>query len=373
MISYTIYSLLLFCFYICEGEEMEEGSAHRASNDIDAMYEIVRYNKFWINKGNVIFKINTENGLAETMAATLRSTLTPNDDSDTEDDLADEGPPPTVGMMPVMIGINETSENDESNEKEESTEDASGWLRDSGFDGIDSKVLFESSFEEKYKTRRQKSSATKEGLQCSVNTVNSPMKAWTQIFTEKILQRMVKHTNEYGNECCETWGDINKKDLTDFFSILFIASIQKRKDKTSNWWSNDPALENPVMKKIMTGRKFHTILRYLHVCSLKDQPDKSDPEYDPSYKVKEFKEMLEERFAKVYIPGQMLSLDETLIRSFGRIKFKVRIISKSARYGIKLYVITDAVTAFVLKIIIYTGKTTYNTPGNEEEKKRYRL
>ena len=69
----------------------------------------------------------------------------------------------------------------------------------------------------------------------------------------------------------------------------------------------------------------------------------------------------------------MLSLDETLIRSFGRIKFKVRIISKSARYGIKLYVITDSVTAFVLQVIIYTGKTTYNTPGNEEEKKRYRL
>jgi Transposase IS4 len=37
----------------------------------------------------------------------------------------------------------------------------------------------------------------------------------------------------------------------------------------------------------------------------------------------------------------------------------VRIITKSARYGIKLYVITDAVTAFVLKVIIYTGKKTY--------------
>jgi hypothetical protein len=36
-------------------------------------------------------------------------------------------------------------------------------------------------------------------------------------------------------------------------------------------------------------------------------------------------------------------------------------------------VITDAVTAFVLKIIIYTGKTTYNTPGNEEEKKTVQI
>jgi hypothetical protein len=34
--------------------------------------------------------------------------------------------------------------------------------------------------------------------------------------------------------------------------------------------------------------------------------------------------------------------------NFGRMKFKVRIISKAARYGIKLYVVTDAVTPLFL-------------------------
>ena len=76
---------------------------------------------------------------------------------------------------------------------------------------------------------------------------------------------------------------------------------------------------------------------------------------------------MEERFDKLYVPGQNLSLDETLIRAFGRIKFKVRIISKAARYGIKLYVITCALTAFVLKVIIYTGRTTYTNEREPEE------
>lgn len=40
-------------------------------------------------------------------------------------------------------------------------------------------------------------------------------------------------------------------------------------------------------------------------------------------------------------------------------KFKVRIVTKAARYGIKIYVLTDAETAFVLKVIVYTGKYTY--------------
>jgi len=68
--------------------------------------------------------------------------------------------------------------------------------------------------------------------------------------------------------------------------------------------------------------------------------------------------------------GQELSLDESLIRSFGRMKFKVRIISKSARYGIKIYVITDAKTSFVLCVIIYIGKTTYNIGGKGKEMKK---
>ena len=70
----------------------------------------------------------------------------------------------------------------------------------------------------------------------------------------------------------------------------------------------------------------------------------------------------------MFIPGQQLSLDETLIRTFGRIKFKVRIISKSAQYGIKIYVLTDAVTAFVIKVIIYTGKYTYESENQKEKK-----
>jgi Transposase IS4/Exonuclease len=89
-------------------------------------------------------------------------------------------------------------------------------------------------------------------------------------------------------------------------------------------------------------------------------PPNDDSETDcTDTDVLEMQQLLESRYKKLFIPGQHLSLDETLIRAFGRIKFKVRIITKSAQYGIKLYVITDAVTAFVLKVIIYTGKKTY--------------
>jgi hypothetical protein len=92
--------------------------------------------------------------------------------------------------------------------------------------------------------------------------------------------------------------------------------------------------------------------------------------YNPTYKVKEIQDYLEDRYNRLSIPGQQLSLDETLIWAFGRVKFKVCIVTKAARYGIKLYVVTNAVIAFVLKVVIYTGKSTYYKSNDQQEKKK---
>ena len=116
------------------------------------------------------------------------------------------------------------------------------------------------------------------------------------------------------------------------------------------------------------------MLRYLHCCPLQ-QP--IGEEYDPAFKVAELSNYLQERFQRIYEPGQCLSLDESLIQAFGCIKFKVRIITKSAWYGIKVFVITDAETAFVLNLQFYTGKKTYGVQGiglqPKEEKKTVQI
>ena len=61
------------------------------------------------------------------------------------------------------------------------------------------------------------------GLQCSVNSVNSPAKAWRQIFTAALLDKIVAHKNDYGEVYCKEWIDIDRQDLVDFISILFIS------------------------------------------------------------------------------------------------------------------------------------------------------
>jgi hypothetical protein len=61
-----------------------------------------------------------------------------------------------------------------------------------------------------------------------------------------------------------------------------------------------------------------------------------------------------------------------VVEGFRSDDFQVRIISKSARYGIKLHVVTDATTSYVLKVLVYIGKYTYQESSSESLKKRCR-
>jgi DNA polymerase III epsilon subunit-like protein len=337
--------------------------AHRAHVDVSATVELFRYEQFYNNRCDCICKVNLDGlPISRTTERTVQVTTPndqPNDDSDTDDGEDEESQRSTN---------EEVSDGSVSSDEEEPLGYHVGWHEDTDFVGVDTTKLFTEEM-----ARRQTRSTTNEvlttGLQVSKNSVNSPLKAWKAIFSETIWKKIVSYTNEYGEMKSDNWQAINKSDIIDFICCLFIASVQKRKDKTSNWWSDDPLLENVVLKKLISGRKFHTVLRFLHVSSIKAQPRRTDPNYDPMYKCSELLELLESRYKKCFVPGQNLSLDESLIRAFGRIKFKVRIITKSARYGIKIYVLTDAETAFVLKVIVYTGKTTYGNELDFEGKK----
>ena len=321
-------------------------------SDVEATpCSIIQYAPFWNIRKQCLYEF------AASSPATTATNLLQQYDSDSDSSL--DG---SVGAEEQAV---QEQQLDNQEEELSTTSDKAlgdSWERDTEFDppSPTPSQIFTEDF-----TRR--STKIRTGLQCSKNSVNSPGKAWRAVFTNFILDKIVAYTNEYGDAMANRWTPVTRNDLMDFISILFLAAVQKRKDKPGNWFSNDPIFELPLAKKITSGRKFLTMLRYLHCCSLQNQPTGED--YDPTYKVAEVKDYLEKRYERLFLPSQQLSLDETLIRSFGRVKFKVRIVTKAARYGIKVYVITDAATSYVLRVLFYTGKYTYYDSVDESLKK----
>jgi len=325
-------------------------NAHQAYHDVTALSAIFRNNRFWDVRSTYCKWF----GLQVPVSADGTSTTT------------------TTILPPAEVNDSDVSCSDDEEEEEEEEEqppppEPEGDYWESDEDYVPDEIPMEKFME--FSTSVARSRVLRTGIQIPADQANSPRKAWNLIFQHYILDKIVRHTNKYGQRECKDWTDINKKDLLDFIAVLFLMSVQKRKDKPQNWFCDDPIFECKLAKKVMTGRQFGKMLRYLHCCDPDENGIAADGTYDPSYKVADFKNDLEKRWSLVFIPHQELSLDETLLRAFGRIKFKVRIVSKAARYGIKLYVLTDARTAFVLRVVVYTGQSTYNQSDTESNLK----
>jgi DNA polymerase III epsilon subunit-like protein len=341
-------------YKLATGLDLEDG--HRAINDANATLSILQAASFWAARKDVCKVIINIADIAANNTPTSRPPIEEDSDTEAESD----------------VDVEDDTPEDDEEEDDEDGIIGNRWKTDTPFVAPNVKARYDDVF-----TRETRGNSERRlpGLKISRNSVNSPLKAWNYIFTESLFSKIVGYTNSYGQEKCSRWTDITVGDLKDFIAVLFLSSIQKRKDKPNNWWSDDPLLDFPIVKKIMSGKKFNIMLRYLHVCDMTMQPSVHSPSYSPMYKVQEMMDYLERRYKLAFEAGPTLSLDESLVRAFGRIKFKVRIITKSARYGIKIYVLADARTSYVLNVLVYTGQYTYNNnpESNEELKKTVKV
>ena len=67
---------------------------------------------------------------------------------------------------------------------------------------------------------------------------------------------------------------------------------------------------------------------------------------------------LKEKFRHTLVPYKNLCTDESLMLWKGRLSFKQYIPSKQHRYGIKLFILCDCRTGFVLDFVIYIRSET---------------
>ena len=98
---------------------------------------------------------------------------------------------------------------------------------------------------------------------------NTPLKSWKEVFHGPVRSIVVKHTNAYGKRFTKDWDeDLDNREFLDFIAVLFMAAVQKRRDGPKQWFSSDPILGNPCIKRLMNLRRFLQILQSLSICSL---------------------------------------------------------------------------------------------------------
>ncbi|GFX86055.1 piggyBac transposable element-derived protein 4 [Trichonephila clavipes] len=98
-------------------------------------------------------------------------------------------------------------------------------------------------------------------------------------------------------------------------------------------------------------------MKFLHFTN-NEEFDKDQHPWPKLNKIYELMEHLQRKLREVYIPGENLSLDESLRKFKGRLKWKMYIAKKSK---IWLFVLCEVESGYISDFLIYTGdRTVYN-------------
>ncbi|XP_071490890.1 piggyBac transposable element-derived protein 4-like [Diadema antillarum] len=124
------------------------------------------------------------------------------------------------------------------------------------------------------------------------------------------------------------------------------------------YWSTRSILQTPIFGKSITRDRFKDILRYLHFCNNDARPARDDNNRDPLFKIRKYYAKVTAAFQRVFTPGEFVSVDEGMIRFFGRLSFKTYNPQKPAKYGMKAYKVCDQ-SGYTWKFQLYTGKSNY--------------
>ena len=207
-------------------------------------------------------------------------------------------------------------------------------------------------------------------LPCEVNQfaknyITSIAKSFDYFLTEEVLKKIAHFTNLYVENYNERavqqgknrieWLRTNTVELRAFIGILILSGVLlARKEPLHSLWEGDSAFQRPIFCATFGRNRFVDLLRFIRF------DDKASriirEETDKLAAIKEILEMIREKFQDAYYPSASLTIDEQLIRFYGKCRFRVYMPSKPDRYGIKVWVLADATNGYCLNFDVYTGK-----------------
>ncbi|XP_023290186.1 piggyBac transposable element-derived protein 4 [Orussus abietinus] len=180
-------------------------------------------------------------------------------------------------------------------------------------------------------------------------------------FSDNLMTDIVNATNNYYrytvahsdiSPSLQNWSDATINELYTFLALTLIMSRMK-KLSIKEYWSTNEVLRTDIFNKHMSRDRYLVLLKML--CFGDKESESSE---DRLTKIRQPFDKLRETFQKSFCPFRNLCIDESLFLFKGRLFFKQYIPSKRNRFEIKLFVLCDCSTGFVLDVIVYTGLTS---------------
>ncbi|KOB71806.1 PiggyBac transposable element-derived protein 4, partial [Operophtera brumata] len=207
-----------------------------------------------------------------------------------------------------------------------------------------------------------------------VNT--RPVDIFLKYFDDDLLELIVRQTNRHAtyqidrfrtteNSRLNKWTNTDKCEITTFLAILIFQGLAPLSVE-SHYWKETGYLTLKYFKTLMTYNRFLLLKRLLNfsdsnISVSTDQTQRTDPKLRKIWPVLSH---LQKKFSELYLPGQEIAIDESLLKWQGRLSFAQKIATKAAKVGVKTYELCESSTGYLWNFYVYTGKDSQQ-PSSE--------
>lgn len=184
--------------------------------------------------------------------------------------------------------------------------------------------------------------------------VDGPLSAFQLFVRKALVAEILKWTNKEGRLIgSDNWKDVTEEEFLCFFGLLILSGVYKsRGESVIQLWSKEDG--RAIFNKSMSRTRFQLISRAIRFDdAVRRRQNRNNDKLAP---IKNIFEMWETTLADSFVPGDDVTVDEQLLTYRGRVPFKQYIPSKPGKYGIKIWMLCDSTTSYVLRLQIYSGK-----------------
>ena len=189
-------------------------------------------------------------------------------------------------------------------------------------------------------------------------------------FSIALLEKCVKETNRDAKQFMAKnkdqlkeksrvlkWVDTNLMEIKAFVAVIINMGLNRKSTIDSYWITKKKSQCTPWFNHVFPYDRFFLLLKFFHLVNNDTLAKPGQPGYDPVAKFKPLVEHANRLFRHHYTPKQELSVDESLIGTKNKTQILQYLPNKHHhKWGIKLWMICEAVTGYVLGFTVYKGK-----------------
>lgn len=184
----------------------------------------------------------------------------------------------------------------------------------------------------------------------------SPLELFEKMMTPSIYDHIVRETVRYASSCknmCDFTFSVD--ELKTFIGILLFSGYHKLPSER-DYWSSEEDLGVPIIQRAMSRNRYQLVKRLIHFCNNEEAKDNT---HDKGFKIRTLLSLVKESFQQFDIFEECISVDEMIVKYYGRNSLKQFIRGKPIRFGYKLWAVCG-VSGYCYNFDLYCGKSSKN-------------